>query len=128
MKQWSLHQPADRNWLLLSSLVLSSSEDTWGQIESWLVKTLQLLTLSPDFSGKVLASVLDAINKKPVEVQYIRLLVYTPAILPADRHTWGYFRMMKNENMPPDQTDSENSLTVHTVMLYLYVEDLIGSG
>lgn len=111
------------NWQILGELEAPVGSDTESLIHSWLMETLDPLSLSSDFRFRVLRSAQEAVIRAvrlggtADESGHIHLRVFRPREVESDRRTWGFFWIDKLE------ATAENKISPdHSIELYLYRE------
>jgi hypothetical protein len=110
-----------QNWTVFAALDLPfpvGAPELFAEVlESRLCEVLRPLNLPPEFAGKVLNFASASIARLHDGTALFRLLVFTPAVLPAHNYTWGFFRVVKHEE---DRSDTTGR--TRTLLIYLYVE------
>ena len=111
------------NWQILGELEAPVGSDTESLIHSWLMETIDPLSLSSDFRFRVLRSAQEAVIRA-VRLGgtadgsgHIHLRVFRPREVESDGRTWGFFWIDKLE------ATGENKISPdHSIELYLYRE------
>jgi len=105
-------------WQLYGQIELPARPAASDLLEPWLAQTLEPLRLPAGFRGKILQSARDAVGQArqsfgPAPAS-IRLLLYTPQELPAEKHTWGFFRLERAHASAPGRAAGR------AIAFYLY--------
>jgi hypothetical protein len=115
------HNP-DTNWQILGELELPLGANAHSMLGAWLSDVLASLHLHADFLSKILESAEEVVaramqTETVIQHQRTRLLIMTPANLPLNVQTWGFFRIEKVE-LTAENDDSPD----HKVEFYLFPE------
>jgi len=122
----SPNQTPEAGWQALGEIKLPAGPAAQQVIAAWLRECTRPLNLGSEMTDKVMECALEAsaraveAGQGPAEAVYVVLCIYAPQEIPAKpdrKHTWGFFKIEKNESGPRDKPLPNDSIE-----LYLYPE------
>ena len=118
------HKPLQStDWQISGELQLAVGSNPDGTIRRWLMKILEPFRLPEEYVSKILKSIEDVTSRVlspdtgDGQFEHLNIVLLTPVGQPAERQTWGFFRLERMESKEkPKESKS------YRIEYYLYSE------